>query len=1229
MKNNPINLFLTAFAGCIFLLQLPHRLFSQDFSPAPKDSVTTFSYAAAGTGIACGTDIMLAQQRHDPAFAAREQAMNSAILLRKLVHAGSRTTAVDYTLPVVFHIINKNPSAITDAAVLTALQLMNEAFSATGAFTGGRTDTRIQFCLAKTDPAAGKTSGIVRTKTFLGDYDYDMEAGDMTALGRWDPSKYVNIWVVEDIKSEYMQTFECGVWTRLKMGGYASAGGDIVVAGLGINTLCHETGHYLSLAHTFASRDCANSDCNTSGDRVCDTPPERTITGGYPCASPPNSCSTDTLSGFTVDVPDLPDNFMDYGNGTGCVLGFTEGQAQRMRDFIATGLTGMIGSTVCTEPCTDAITAGFTTNIDYPVIGDVLNLTNVSAGAASYEWLLDGAVVASSTDFTYTVTEKKNYTITLRAYGSTPGCFTSAQFIAQVSCGVTARFWPNKRVIASKDNILLDSVFFTNRSIGAASYQWLFSNNKGMTEQVVSTSFHLNYVFLVPAIYRIRLIATNGACSDTSNYFTLTVYDSSPDAGIVITNAECYSQTKVRVTFWFYNNGYKTVPKNTPVSFYNSNPNSAAAQVIGSTYLLPYAVSGHCSSYLETHLADVGYAGLDTLYAVINDSGTTIPLALPNTPLVESFYTNNTAIRTGFKFHITAAPATSTLAPGQTVTLTPLPVTGGGITSAVWSDITNLSCSNCRPTVFTAPYRGDTVAVKKVMAYSRYGCYDTAFAIIHIPPADDYTIAINSMECAAAGDSMYLQFTICNAYPKSDVPVNLKASFYDGSPLAGGAQLLGSVFINPATSADSCISYTRLIKQSASGTIYAVVNDNGTAIPVVLPNNEGILEKNYANNVNSALYQPPVLAIVPADTSIFRNDSIILSFSSPMIAPVNPVWQAGTGYDLGCTHCVSPQVVVHDSSIVNMEITSRYGCRVKATGKVNVFPPDMKVEILGTACYTNDSTLVRFRICMNNRYPKVFDRIPVSFYDGSGNGKQLYPVFYTPAGATDSCGIYSHIIATPPVAVITAVVNDKGAGNVPAKLYNETDYSNNTNKHTFVPFAVSFNPPVLEINRPATTVLLPQVAGGTATSYKWLWAETLSCYDCASPVANTVSTTQYQVKVKNENSCTDTSMITIKTFTNTTVNIPNAFTPDGNGQNDVFYVIGTRDIKQVKDFSVFNRWGQRVFQASNVPPNDKHFGWDGKLNGVAAVQGTYVYNIILEFTKGTTTAHKGVVLLIR
>ena len=68
---------------------------------------------------------------------------------------------------------------------------------------------------------------------------------------------------------------------------------------------------------------------------------------------------------------------------------------------------------------------------------------------------------------------------------------------------------------------------------------------------------------------------------------------------------------------------------------------------------------------------------------------------------------------------------------------------------------------------------------------------------------------------------------------------------------------------------------------------------------------------------------------------------------------------------------------------------------------------------------------------------------------------------------------------------------------------------------------------------------------------------------------------------------------------------------------------------RVKDFAVYNRWGQRVFQTANVPANDKHYGWNGRLNGQLAESGGYVYNITIELDKGRTESYHGVIMLIR
>jgi PKD repeat protein len=577
----------------------------------------------------CGTDRLLMQLRKDASFVAREKALNQALAQKHYLRVSAAPPAV-VTLPVVVHIINEDPNAYTDAAVIQAIQSLNDAYSASGTFAGGRTDTRIQFCLAKTAPDGGRTTGIVRTHSFLSDFDYDMEADQLIALGAWDRKRYINIWLVSNIRSEYMQDFSCGTWTRLTMGGYAGAGSDVVVSGLGVDLVAHEMGHYLSLAHTFAARDCRNDDCLTDGDMVCDTPPERTISGGG-CTALQNSCDTDSLSGFTTDVDDLPDNFMDYGSGAGCVMGFTPGQAERMQNFIATQLPLMINSTVCNDPCGATVSAAFTKNINYPVVGDAVVLTAATSAGQTLQWLVDGTPVGTGPTYTFTVTEKKTYQLELRVTDNASGCRATVTDAFQVSCGVVARFYPDKRKIASKENIETDHIVFTNRSRNATSWKWLMSNNKGMAETVVSTDEQLDHIFKIPGTYKVRLYATNGTCEDTTNPVTIVVDDPTADGVIHVESVSCYQQDKVRVQLRFENRGYVTIPKGTPVSFYDADPRTGTANKLGNPYLLPVDLPGKCASYRYTTTVDVGRAYLDTLVTVMVDNGTTLPLALPNT----------------------------------------------------------------------------------------------------------------------------------------------------------------------------------------------------------------------------------------------------------------------------------------------------------------------------------------------------------------------------------------------------------------------------------------------------------------------------------------------------------------------------------------------------------------------------------------------------------------------
>ena len=148
----------------------------------------------------------------------------------------------------------------------------------------------------------------------------------------------------------------------------------------------------------------------------------RLIGNSVACDQPDNSCNTDTLSGFTMNAPDMISNFMDYGNGD-CHKSFSEGQAQRMRAAIATQRNSLLIQNQCDKPCTENSIAAFTRDNAYPLPGNVINFTNTSTGATNYEWQIDGVVVATSTDFTHTFPATGKYKVTLKAYNADANCY--------------------------------------------------------------------------------------------------------------------------------------------------------------------------------------------------------------------------------------------------------------------------------------------------------------------------------------------------------------------------------------------------------------------------------------------------------------------------------------------------------------------------------------------------------------------------------------------------------------------------------------------------------------------------------------------------------------------------------------------------------------------------------------------------------------------------------------
>ena len=92
------------------------------------------------------------------------------------------------------------------------------------------------------------------------------------------------------------------------------------------------------------------------------------------------------------------------------------------------------------------------------------------------------------------------------------------------------------------------------------------------------------------------------------------------------------------------------------------------------------------------------------------------------------------------------------------------------------------------------------------------------------------------------------------------------------------------------------------------------------------------------------------------------------------------------------------------------------------------------------------------------------------------------------------------------------------------------------------------------------------------------------------------------------------------------MDIPNVFTPNGDGVNDYFYPRQYLT-KGLSAFSmtIYNRWGEQIFQSTSI--NGR--GWDGKLNGMDQPEGVYVYIIDAVFVDGNKEHQQGNITLMR
>ena len=180
---------------------------------------------------------------------------------------------------------------------------------------------------------------------------------------------------------------------------------------------------------------------------------------------------------------------------------------------------------------------------------------------------------------------------------------------------------------------------------------------------------------------------------------------------------------------------------------------------------------------------------------------------------------------------------------------------------------------------------------------------------------------------------------------------------------------------------------------------------------------------------------------------------------------------------------------------------------------------------------------------------------------------------------------------------------------------------------------VIVTPPLKVLVSPDTVVFVGQPvqlfslgpADNAGSSYLWTPATGLSSPRIQAPIAtlNAPEEIDYTVRITTSVGCSGTATVVVKAMSVSDIFVPNAFSPNNDGHNDVLRPI-MPGIKTFQYFTIFDRWGRQVFTTSNAG-----VGWNGTLNGQVMETGVYVWMAMGLDISGKVVQRKGTVLLVR
>lgn len=376
-----------------------------------------------------------------------------------------------------------------------------------------------------------------------------------------------------------------------------------------------------------------------------------------------------------------------------------------------------------------------------------------------------------------------------------------------------------------------------------------------------------------------------------------------------------------------------------------------------------------------------------------------------------------------------------------------------------------------------------------------------------------------------------------------------------------GAGLSDSTAIAPLVSPDTTTTYT-------------VVASNGVCFDTV------------------SITVTPNLFSVAGDTTYCAGGTSSISSTTNLTQNLSYSWSPAAG--LSCTDCPSPNVANAPVGVNNYEVTfTSPGCTVVDTVTVEVLAfPNADAGADATLCEGESVTL-------------------------GGTPESGVSYLWVDQTTGDTISNVMNLDLTPTTSSTYELIADNGqcqsSGSVTVNVAGNFTLATNNDDEIDIGNSVNVT----------TTATQTGINPIGQLSYVWTPPTGLSDPSSPDPVASPTETTTYTVTATSAAGCMQSASFTI--IVNTPYfNVPNAFTPNGDGRNDALKVLSADGANfDVITFKVFNRWGELVFNST-----DKN-GWDGTVNGEELPQDTYIYQAVIRLPDGTQQEFRGEALLIR